>query len=218
MNWLWFHANADLARWEVRPFSASVELSPRPRDKRDNHQRAVAIESPGLPEIDGPARRLADAILRFDVFPSTLLTSVKRRPLVEVGDTIGLRYPFMPGLQLFFAARVIDRFEIVDDRQWRAGFTYRTLEGHPACGEETFSVEKDLATGQITAALRSWSRPGTWLATLTYPLMRTLQVRAARAALDHLQQIANREEKAADLITVSWPRRHVRARLLSPWF
>jgi hypothetical protein len=190
MNWLCFNASADLARWEVRPFGATVELGPRPGDKRDNHERMVATEAPGQPEPNGPARRLADAILRFDIFPPRWLSSTLRRTPIEIGDTVGLRYRFLPGLHLFFAARVIDRFENADARQWRSGFTYRTLEGHPACGEETFIVEKDLATGNITAALRSWSRPGIWIAKLTYPIMRSLQLRAGRAALDHLELLA----------------------------
>lgn len=190
MNWLprWA-AEPDLKSWEDRPFTAGVELGPGPRDKRDNHERIVGVESPGPPEPNGIARRVADAILRFDVFPPTLLTSVARRRPVEIGDTLGLRYPFAPGIDLFFAARVIERFDKFRDGRWRAGFTYRTLEGHPACGEETFVVEKDLATGQVVAALRSWSRPGIWMARVGYPLMRWLQVRAARAALGHLEEI-----------------------------
>ena len=87
MNWLWFNANADLARWEARPFSATVELGPRPGDKRDNHERVVAVETPGLPEPNGPARGLADAILRFDIFPPRWLASVRRRTLIATGDT-----------------------------------------------------------------------------------------------------------------------------------
>jgi hypothetical protein len=180
-----------LDRWESRSFSADVEKGPRPGDRRDNHERVIGCESPGLPEANGIARRTADAILRFAVFPPAMLTGVLRRTPVEVGDTIGLRYFFVPGIDLFFAARVIDRFEGATDTLWRCGFTYRTLVGHPACGEETFIVEKDLVTGKVTAALRSWSRPGIWIATLTYPIMRRLQLRAGRAALDHLERIAN---------------------------
>lgn len=185
MDWLWFHRNADLARWEAKPFSATVERGPGPQDKRDNHERIVATETPGPP--GDLARSLADAILRFDVFPPRWLVGVTRRLPVEIGDTVGLLHPFAPGLRLFFAARVIDRFETTDETLWRCGFTYRTVEGHPACGEETFVVEKNLATGQITVALRSWSRPGILIAKLTYPIMRALQLRAARAALDHLE-------------------------------
>ena len=193
MDWLcqWTSTDADLARWEQSRFSVKVEKGPRPHDKRDNHQRVVGCEEPGLPSAHGSARRLADAILRFDVFPPSLLRRIVRRTPVEVGDTIGLRYHFVPGLDLFFAARVIDRFEDVTNNQWRCGFTYRTLQGHPECGEEAFIVEKDLMTGKVTVALRSWSRPGLWIARLAYPLVRRWQLRAGRAALDHLENIAH---------------------------
>jgi hypothetical protein len=191
MDWLGCWRNADLAHWEQRPFSVGVEKGPRPLDNRDNHVRVVGWEGTGLPEGAGIARRIADAILRFDVFPPSLLASVTRRTPVRVGDTVGLRFHFVPGLDLFFAARIIDRFQRIDSNQWCSGFTYRTLIGHPECGEETFTVEKDLTTGRVTAALRSWSRPGLWIATLTYPIVRRLQLRAGRAALDHLEGIAN---------------------------
>ncbi len=190
MQWLWLSAAPDLVGWENALFSAGIDQGPGVGDHRDHHQRIVAIDAPGPPIPSSAARRLANAILRFDVFPPHLAAGVLRRRPVEMGDTVGLRYHFMPGLDLFFAARVIDRFEAINDQQWRCGFTYRTLQGHPACGEETFVVEKDLASGRVTAALRSWSRPGMLIATLTYPLMRRFQLRAGQAALDHLQTIA----------------------------
>ena len=196
MQWLCRWTEADLAYWGQRPFTTDVEAGPRPRDHRDNHERIVGTEAPGLPLANGMARRLADAILRFDVFPPSLLAGVVRRTPVEIGDTVGLRYHFVPEIDLFFAARVIDRFEDATDRQWRCGFTYRTLKGHPACGEETFVVEKELATGKITVALRSWSRPGLWIAKATYPIMRRLQLRAAREALDHLELFVSADSSA----------------------
>lgn len=189
MQWRFHWTDADLTPWQQRPFSAGVELGPRPGDNRDNHERVVAWEEPGPPQA--VARRLADAVLRFDIFPANLATGVLVRTPLQVGDTVGLRYHFVPGLDLFFAARVIDRFEQSADGQWRCGFTYRTLQGHPEVGEETFVVEKDLTTGKIIVALRSWSRPGIWLASLTDPITRALQLRAGQSALDHLEQIAN---------------------------
>lgn len=188
MQWLTRWSAADLARWEQRPFSTDVEKGPRPHLNRDLHERVVASEEPGPPRAT--ARRLVDAILRFDIFPPSMVTSVLRRTPVEIDDTVGVRYHFVPGLDLFFAARVIDRFETQDDRQWRSGFTYRTLAGHPECGQEDFVVAKDLQTGQVSVALRSWSRRGLWIATLAYPVVRRLQLKAGRAALDHLEQHA----------------------------
>jgi hypothetical protein len=191
MDWQfrWLSGAPNLTKWQQQPFSAGVELGPRSQDNRDNHARIVACEEPGPPQAI--ARRLAEAILRFDIFPPHLATGVLARAPVQVGDTVGLRYHFVPGLDLFFAARVIDCFDQEVNGQWRCGFTYRTVQGHPECGEETFVVEKDIVAGIITVALRSWSRSGSWLATVGYPLVRRWQLRAGRSALDHLQQLAD---------------------------
>jgi len=78
---------------------------------------------------------------------------------------------------------------------WRTGFTYRTLAGHPVAGEETFSVEKDLATGRVRVALRSWSRPASFLARAFRPIARRLQLRGGRAGALRLAEIARRAEK-----------------------
>jgi hypothetical protein len=220
MDWLcrWISSEPDLARWEQGRLSAAVDKGPRSHDNRDNHERVIGWEANGAPENQGIARRLADAILRFDVFPPSLLTGFLRRTPVEVGDTVGLRYHFVPGLDLFFAARVIDRFEDEANDQWRCGFTYRTLQGHPECGEETFIVEKVLLSGKITVALRSWSRPGLWIAKLTYPVVRRWQLRAGRAALDHLERLAHPiEMQAAQVSPASRPliaRRNLRTGLM----
>ena len=117
MDWLcrWTTAEPDLARWEQYPFSVNVEQGPRPRDNQDNHERVVLHEPPGPPCED--ARRLGDAILRFDVFPPTMLTPVLRRTPIELGDTVGLRYRFVPSVDLFFAARVNDEAGTAPDQQ-----------------------------------------------------------------------------------------------------
>ena len=197
----------DLQPWADAPFTPGVEAGPGPGDARDCDERVVAQEAPGPPRPGGPFRRVAAAILAFDVFPPTLITGVLTRPRVEVGDAVGVCYYALPGLDLFFAARVTAVFDEARDGVWRCGFTYRTLRGHPECGDETFSVEKDLTTGRVVAALRSWSRPGLWYVRLGRPLMRQLQRRAARAALDHLEAIAHSEAET--------PRpRHLRTRLL----
>ena len=51
-------------------------------------------------------------------------------------------------------------------------------------------VEKDLTTGTVRVALRSWSRPGIWLSWIGYPLTRRIQRKASHAALGHLQRDA----------------------------
>jgi uncharacterized protein (UPF0548 family) len=96
----------------------------------------------------------------------------------------------LPGIDLLFGARVIATFDKQAAGNWRTGFTYQTLQGHPELGEETFQVEKDLASGRVTVSLRSWSRFGLWLTRLAYPYTRRVQVRAGHAALDHLATLA----------------------------
>jgi len=97
----------------------------------------------------------------------------------------------LPGFDLFCGARVLECFDEARDGVWNNGFKYRTLAGHPELGEETFSVEKDMATGRVIAALRSWSRAGTWLTWLAAPFTRRVQVRANKAALAHLASLAS---------------------------
>ena len=177
---------------DALPFSPGVEQGPQPGDRRDSYERVVAHEAPGEPEADGPYRRLARAVRAYEIFPPQLVTGVLRRAPVEAGDTYGICYHFLPGVDLFFGGRVTESFDGPADGVWRAGFTFRTLHGHPELGEETFFVEKDAASGAVRVGLRSWSRPGLWLTRLAAPYARWVQVRACHAALDHLGRTANR--------------------------
>lgn len=183
--------------WEKRPFAPGVLEGPRPRDNRDCYERDVAKESPGPPEKDGAFSKVAAAILRYEIFPPSLVSGVIRRAPVEVGDTVGILFHAPGGVDLFFAARVIDAFdgpqEGAKNPVFRTGFTYRTLLGHPELGEETFAVEKDAESGVVRVSLKSWSRPGTLLARACPPLVRHLQITASHAALKHLEGIAKPE-------------------------
>ncbi|MFL5242012.1 MAG: DUF1990 family protein [Gemmataceae bacterium] len=170
--------------------SAGVECGPRPRDRRDHYERVVAREAPGEPQAEGPYERLAQAIFRYEIFPKWLVEGVIRRGPVQVGDTVGIVYHFLPGIDLFFSARVIACFDKREPTVWRTGFTYQTMMGHPELGEETFQVEKDLTSGIVKVSMRSWSRFGTWLTRLAYPYARWVQVRAGHAALDHFMAVA----------------------------
>jgi len=190
--------SASLEAWISRPFSPGVELGPRATDQCDTYERAVAHEPPGAPLADGPFRRAASAILRYDIFPPSRLQRVVAREPVELGDTVGARYHIAPGFDLLFASRVVEVFDAVDVERnlHRAGFTYRTLAGHPEFGEETFAVEKDLESGAVSVSLRSWSRPGGLLTRIGWPLARRIQVGASRDALAHLERAARADTLA----------------------
>jgi hypothetical protein len=184
----------DLARWEARPFWPAIAAGPRRDDARDHLRRDVGLEAPGPPVAGGAFERVAAAILRYEVFPPDLVEGVLRRAPVEPGDTVGIRYKGLRIADVFFAARVVDRFRRLTGGVVSEGFTYRTLVGHPELGEETFSVAKQIASGRVSVELRSWSRPGTRLARLAAPIVRRLQTAAGRAALDHLGRIASARE------------------------
>lgn len=188
--WRFLGQQPHLDVWERQPLSPTVEQGPRPGDRRDHYERVVAHESPGAPEPDGPYERLARALRAYQVFPPSLVTGVLRRAPVEVGDTFGTCYHFLPGFDLFFAGRVSDVFDGPNGDGWRAGFTLRTVQGHPKVGEETFAVEKDGRDGSVRVSLHSWSRSGLWLTRLTSRWARRVQVRACYAALDHLAGVA----------------------------
>jgi uncharacterized protein (UPF0548 family) len=195
--WTLFRQRHRLEDWEGRPFSVAPGERPGPGDWQDVYTRDLAVESPGEPVAEGPFRRAAAAVQAYRVFPDRLVTGVLRRTPVAEGDTVGIALHALPGLDMFFAARVTETFDGPADRGytaagpiWRAGFTYRTLVGHPELGEETFSVEKELATGAVRAAMASWSRPGVALTRWFKPFARTAQVRANNAALANLARVA----------------------------
>jgi uncharacterized protein (UPF0548 family) len=178
--------NADLSVWARRDFPPAVLASQRPTDDRDRHARTVAREPPGDPLPRGPFRRVAAAIGEYRIFSPRLITPVLARTPVAVGDTVGLTYRLLPGLRMFVACRVIDLFDGPTATGWRAGFSYRTLAGHAELGEETFAVEKVRTTGEVTASLTAWSRPGHWLTRIGYWYARWCQTHAGRGALDQL--------------------------------
>jgi uncharacterized protein (UPF0548 family) len=191
MDILLFGSRPNLASWTERSVYPGIDEGPDARCRRDRFERVVGSEAPGEPETEGPFRRAARAIRRYEVFPPGLVSGVLARPIVEERDTVGFRYHLAPAIDLFFAARVFRCFEEPTDTGFHAGFTYRTLIGHPEYGEETFSVEKDARTGSIQVALRSFSRPGGRLARAFPALVRRFQLHGNRAALGHLERVAH---------------------------
>jgi uncharacterized protein (UPF0548 family) len=186
---LWPREVPDLAAWEAKP---TPTAQPSARDAHDRHEAELPAEPPGPPAPDGPFARAAAAILRYDIFPRSVLSPLVRRAPIQLGDTIGARYCLFGAADLVFASRVIARFEQQDASGWRTGFTYKTLDGHPELGEETFEVRKDAATGSIRVRISAWSRPGRLVTRLFYPLGRSIQRRAGRAAVAHLRALAGR--------------------------
>lgn len=192
MQFLWFGREPTLDAWRSREFWPGSETGPDARCNQDIYEREIAVTAPGPPPPDGAHRRAAAQILQYRIFPAGLVTGVLDRTPLQLGDTVGIVFRFLPGLRLLFAARVEETFDEQQGLLWRTGFAYRTLVGHPEFGAETFCVETNTVTGSVTVALRSWSRPGTTLARLTSPFVRWMQIRASRAALAELAKAAHR--------------------------
>ena len=180
----------DLVAWKNRPLSQGMQDGPRASDNRDRHALVVGIEPPGEPLLDGPFRRVALAISEYRIFPPHLVERVVKRTPIQVGDTVGINYRAFPGIRMFMACRVIDVYAGLNGNIWHSGFTYRTLHDHAATGEETFAVEKNTNTGEVTASLTAWSRPAHWLMRIGYPYARWCQRHAGRLAVRHLKDVA----------------------------
>jgi hypothetical protein len=193
MQFIWrlFGQRPNLDTLERLSITPGVDAGPGNSGNQDHYSRVVAHEGPGAPEPDGIFGTLAQMILAYEIFPSRIVSGVLRRRPVQAGDTYGICYHFLPGVDFFFGGRVLEVFDREEAGQWRTGFTFRTLMGHPELGEETFAVSKDLATGAVEVSLTSWSRPGLWLTWLLKPYGRWVQKHASRSALDHLQTLAS---------------------------
>lgn len=103
--------------------------------------------------------------------------------------------PVRPGQRLRIRARVlgltiVEPVEVVTvvDRPDRAGFSYRTLPGHPVDGEEAFVLQREPATGAIVLIVRSLTRPAPQQPWRTlHPLLRVAQRVARRRYLRALR-------------------------------
>jgi uncharacterized protein (UPF0548 family) len=74
------------------------------------------------------------------------------------------------------------RVVYVVDEPNRQGFAYGTLPGHPETGEESFVVQ--IAEDEsVTAHIKSFSRPASWLARLGGPVARGVQARTTQSYL-----------------------------------
>ncbi|MBY0228654.1 MAG: DUF1990 domain-containing protein, partial [Gemmataceae bacterium] len=179
-----------LAPAALLPVDPRALAGPGPRDHRISETRVLAREAPGEPEPDGPFRRVARAILAYEVWPEWLMVGELSGSPLRAGDTFGNRVVLAGVAHAFFAGRVKECFDGPAAGGWRAGFTLQTVSGHPAVGEETIEARKDAATGEVAARISSWSRPADWWAWPGLPLMRWLQRAAVRGALARLGRAA----------------------------
>ncbi len=97
---------------------------------------------------------------------------------IEIGQTVAILVSHF-GFYSLNAARIV---YVINEtgRVQRFGFAYGTLTEHGEIGEERFSVEYDVETGEVWYDLYAFSRPAAFLTKVGYPLSRYLQKSFAR--------------------------------------
>ena len=114
--------------------------------------------------------RAKAAIRIWSMFDMDWVTLTQSDTPIEVGRTVAILVEHF-GFYSLNAARIV---YVIDDED-RFGFAYGTLKEHGEIGEERFSVEFDELTGEVWYYIYAFSRPGSLLAKLGYPLTRYLQ-------------------------------------------
>ncbi len=115
---------------------------------------------------------------------------------IEPGSTIGLICT-VSFVWLLFACRIVYIFNETDSVQ-KYGFAYGTLPGHPECGEERFTIEWRHADNSVWYDLLAFSRPGSFLVALGFPLTRMVQKRFGHdSQLAMLKAVSDQESTSA---------------------
>lgn len=97
---------------------------------------------------------------------------------IEVGQTVGILVSHF-GFYSLSAARIV--YTISESAEIeRFGFAYGTLREHAEIGEERFSVEFHHDSGEVWYDLYAFSKAGSLLTRVGYPLSRYLQRSFAR--------------------------------------
>lgn len=67
-------------------------------------------------------------------------------------------------------------------------YGHTTQRGHMLAGEEKFQLEWDVARGDVTYEILSFSKPDNWLSTITYPAVQYLQGKFAKNSIAKMQR------------------------------
>ncbi|MEV7396081.1 DUF1990 domain-containing protein [Aeromicrobium sp. NPDC092404] len=139
----------------------------------DGYHHVRATRSLGVVDLD----EAAEAIMTWQMQERSGVRRTSGPPRATLGADVTFRFY---GQQI--PCRVVD---VVDEPD-RRGFAYGTLPGHPETGEERFAVERDPATGEVTAIVTAFSNPALWRTRLAGPVGRLLQRAMTRRYLKAL--------------------------------
>lgn len=119
------------------------------------------------------------------MFPPQMAQVLPSEAPIEVGQMVSVLFRAGP-LWTANSARILRVFDMSGATS-RFGFTYGTLPGHIARGEETFLVEHDQASDRVTYSVHAFSRPSHWIAWVGYPYLRSQQARFRRLSGESMQ-------------------------------
>lgn len=139
---------------------------------------------------DGPAAFACakEALERWAQFELGWVELFPRDARIAVGTDVAVLVR-VAGVVFVNAARIV---RVVDEPA-RFGFAYGTLARHAECGEESFTVELDAATGRVWYDVRARSRPRRLWVRLGRPWVRRLQRRFALDSLAAMQRAVGGE-------------------------
>lgn len=147
-----------------------------------------------------------DAIRNWEMFPTRMAETV-RMPVDSIEPATAVAVVCKAaGMWTVNPSRVLASHDIVRQGRHRFGFTYGTLPGHVAKGEESFCVEWNEMTDRVTYHIVAVSRPNHILCWLGYPYTRLMQARFRRLSGEAIkasvqQALSTAEEARFDRAT-----------------
>lgn len=132
------------------------------------------------------------AIREWKMFPQKMAEIMPVNVPIEIGQIVSVLFRAGP-LWTANSARILHVLELSGPIT-RFGFTYGTLPGHIARGEETFLVEHNVQSDRVTYSVRAFSRPSHWIAWLGYPYLRYEQARFRRLSAESMRAACGRSE------------------------
>ncbi|RAK63859.1 DUF1990 domain-containing protein [Hymenobacter edaphi] len=129
----------------------------------DDYHTELPAEPPGPPVPGGSFEAAKQVLLNYSFPPPDLITGifVPDQPLAERVMLLRAQFLFF---KFWFGVRIggvtDEQQDAPDGREQVWGYNYRTLEGHFEKGQITFTIHKNLASGQVRFQVKAYSQPG----------------------------------------------------------
>ena len=158
----------------------------------DDHHAQLPSEPPGEP-LEHGSFRIAQEIMRSYQFPPPDLIVGIFRPDDPLERRVMLLEARFLWFRFVFGVRVTGVIDEQTPEEYTWGYSYATLDSHFERGEISFSITKNLASGEVDFRIKSFSRRGT-IKNIFYRIGfwmfgRRLQLRFAQDSLLRMQKL-----------------------------